>query len=133
MSQTLEGYWVHEDFRRFHRHSRRVCQAAPPENCIDGTPIVSFPFYIDALDPAVQFLHWEFVDPDSIPVCGFQWNHWSLANLPVDALMYDFNDSHALAIPADFSRTVSAMILKRFRDARPPPRRCCRAAAVIPQ
>lgn len=24
--------------------------------------------------------------------------------------MYDFNDSHALAIPADFSRTVSAMI-----------------------
>ena len=85
-------------------------KAAPPENCIDGTPIVSFPFYIDALDPAVQFLHWEFVDPDSIPVCGFQWNHWSLANLPVDALMYDFNDSHALAIPADFSRTVSAMI-----------------------
>ena len=53
-------------------------KAAPPENCIDGTPIVSFPFYIDALDPAVQFLHWEFVDPDSIPVCGFQWNHWSL-------------------------------------------------------
>lgn len=54
---------------------------------------------------------WMFiVDPDSIPVCGFQWNHWSLANLPVDALMYDFNDSHALAIPADFSRTVSAMI-----------------------
>ena len=39
-------------------------KAAPPENCIDGTPIVSFPFYIDALDPAVQFLHWEFVDPD---------------------------------------------------------------------
>ena len=69
-------------------------KAAPPENCIDGTPIVSFPFYIDELDPSVQFLHWEFVDPDSIPVCGFQWNHWSLANLPVDALMYDFNDSH---------------------------------------
>ena len=63
-------------------------KAAPPENCIDGTPIVSFPFYIDELDPSVQFLHWEFVDPDSIPVCGFQWNHWSLANLPVDALMY---------------------------------------------
>ena len=104
-----------------------------PENCIDGTPIVSFPFYIDALDPAVQFLHWEFVDPDSIPVCGFQWNHWSLANLPVDALMYDFNDSHALAIPADFSRTVSAMIPETVQDARPPPRRCCRAAAVIPQ
>ena len=100
-------------------------KAAPPENCIDGTPIVSFPFYIDALDPAVQFLHWEFVDPDSIPVCGFQWNHWSLANLPVDALMYDFNDSHALAIPADFSRTVSAMIPETVQGRT--------AAAVIPQ
>ena len=27
-------------------------KAAPPENCIDGTPIVSFPFYIDELDPS---------------------------------------------------------------------------------
>ena len=33
-------------------------KAAPPENCIDGTPIVSFPFYIDELDSSVQFLHW---------------------------------------------------------------------------
>lgn len=36
-------------------------KAASPENCIDGTPIVSFPFYIDELDPSVRFLHWEFV------------------------------------------------------------------------
>lgn len=85
-------------------------KAAPPENRVDGTPIVSFPFYIDDLDLAVRYLHWEFVDPDSIPVCGFEWIHWSVANLPVDALMYDFNDSHALAIPPDFSRTLPAMI-----------------------
>ena len=30
-------------------------KAAPPENCIDGTPIVSFPFYIDALDSGMRF------------------------------------------------------------------------------
>ena len=43
-------------------------------------------------------------------VCGFEWIHWSVANLPIDALMYDFNDSHALAIPPDFSRQLPAMI-----------------------
>lgn len=85
-------------------------KAAPPENTINGTPIVSFPFYIDGMKPEVCFLHWQFTDPDSIPVCGFEWIHWSVANLPVEALMFDFNDSHALAIPADFSRTIPAMI-----------------------
>ena len=96
-------------------------KAAPPENCIDGTTIVSFPFYIDALDPAVQFLHWEFVDPDSIPVCGFQWNHWSLANLPVDALMYDFNDSHALAIPPLLQgRSSDPAVTMRYNGPYPP-------------
>ena len=33
-----------------------------------------------------------------------------MANLPIGALMYDFNDSHALAIPPDFSRQLPAMI-----------------------
>ncbi len=78
-------------------------KAAAPEYFNGGVPVVSFPFYIDDVDPEARYLHWEFVDPDSIPVCGFEWIHWSVANLPIDALMYDFNDSHALAIPPDFS------------------------------
>jgi Raf kinase inhibitor-like YbhB/YbcL family protein len=77
---------------------------------LGGEPIVSFPFYADDLPEGAQYLHWEFVDPDSIPVCGFEWIHWAVANLPIDALMYDFNDSHALAIPPDFSRTLPSMI-----------------------
>ena len=83
---------------------------APAENLIDGTPIVSFPFYIDELPPYAQYLHWRFVDPDSIPVCGFEWIHWVVANVPVDAIMADFNDAHALAIPPDFSRSLPSMI-----------------------
>ena len=83
---------------------------APAENRVDGTPIVSFPFYIDDLAPDAMFLHWELSDPDSIPVCGFEWIHWAVANVPVDALMFDFNDSHALQIPADFSRSLPSMI-----------------------
>lgn len=85
-------------------------KAAAPEYFNGGVPVVSFPFYIDDVDPEARYLHWEFVDPDSIPVCSFEWIHWSVANLPIDALMYDFNDSHALAIPPDFSRQLPAMI-----------------------
>lgn len=83
---------------------------APAQNKQDGQPIVSFPFYLDQLDPNAGYLHWALTDPDSIPVCGFEWIHWTVANLPIDALMFDFNDSHALQIPADFSRTMVSMI-----------------------
>lgn len=85
-------------------------KAAAPEYRTDGVPVISFPFYIDEIDPAARYLHWAFIDPDSIPVCGFEWIHWTVANLPIDALMYDFNDSHALQIPPDFSRQLPSMI-----------------------
>lgn len=89
-----------------------VCAKAAPAECkINGTPVVSFPFYVYIDDPSsVRYLHWEFVDPDSIPVCGFEWIHWSVANLPVGALMFDFNDSRALHVPQDFSRQLPAMV-----------------------
>ena len=46
-------------------------KAAAPEYRTDGVPVISFPFYIDEIDPAARYLHWAFTDPDSIPVCGF--------------------------------------------------------------
>lgn len=76
----------------------------------DDYPVVSLPFYIDRMNPQVKYVHWEFVDDDAIPVCGYQWIHWSVANVPVDALMFDFNDSHALQIPEDFSRQLPSLI-----------------------
>lgn len=85
-------------------------KAAASEYRVEGVPSISFPFYIDEVDPEARYLHWAFTDPDSIPVCGFEWIHWTVANLPIDALMFDFNDSHALAIPPDFSRQMPAMI-----------------------
>ena len=50
-------------------------KASAPECFNGGVPVVSFPFYIDDVDPEARYLHWEFVDPDSIPVCGFEWIH----------------------------------------------------------
>lgn len=83
---------------------------APDNHKTAGRPTTSFPFYIDHMNPAVQYLHWELVDDDAIPVAGFQWIHWTVANVPVGALMFDFNDSHALQIPEDFSRQLPALI-----------------------
>lgn len=83
---------------------------APEDARVDSVPCVSFPFYIDQLNPRAKYLHWEFSDPDSIPVCGFEWIHWTVANLPVEAIMFDPSDAHALSIPADFSRSLPAMI-----------------------
>lgn len=85
-------------------------KAAAPQYCVDGVPVISFPFYIDGLDARARYLHWALTDPDSIPVCGFEWIHWTVANLPIDALMFDFNDAHALAVPPDFSRQLPSMI-----------------------
>jgi Raf kinase inhibitor-like YbhB/YbcL family protein len=68
---------------------------------IDGVPVVSFPFTIAEIPNACRVLHWELVDPDSIPVCGFQWIHWSVANLSMTDIAFEDGVAH---IPADFSR-----------------------------
>ena len=94
----------------FHTIPDEYAKQAGAEGLLNGEPIVSFPFYVDELPADAQYLHWELVDPDSIPVCGFEWIHWCVANLPIDALMYDFDDSHALEIPRDFSRAMPSMI-----------------------
>lgn len=83
---------------------------APAQNKAGGSAIVSFPFSLAGIDPRAQYLHWAFVDDDSIPVCGFQWVHWSVANLPIDALLTDPADPSAALVPLDFSRTLPAMI-----------------------
>lgn len=77
---------------------------------IDGQPIVSFPFYVDQLDPTSQYLHWALTDDDAIPVCGFQWIHWTVANVPLQALMFDIGDADAIQIPPDFSRQMVSMV-----------------------
>ncbi|BDR53737.1 hypothetical protein KIM372_16440 [Bombiscardovia nodaiensis] len=87
---------------------------APQSAQVDGTPVASFPFTVEQIPSQAAYLSWEFVDPDSIPVCGFQWIHWSLANLPLELarqqLQASANAADALAIPADFSRRLPKLI-----------------------
>ncbi|MCH4160067.1 MAG: YbhB/YbcL family Raf kinase inhibitor-like protein [Bifidobacterium sp.] len=69
---------------------------------IDGVPVVSFPFRLEDIPQDCTVLHWELVDPDSIPVCGFQWIHWAVANVLISEIGHK---SATVSIPADFSRT----------------------------
>ncbi len=46
-------------------------------------PIVSFPFRITEVSPSVKYFAITLIDYDSIPVCGFAWIHWTVANIPV--------------------------------------------------
>lgn len=63
---------------------------------IQGKPALSFPFEVTNIPNKTKTIAWTLVDYDSIPVCGFAYIHWVVANVPVAG-------SH-LAIEEDFSR-----------------------------
>lgn len=68
-SGIVNGYWAD----RFGKHSADLS--------LEGKPVRSVPFTItDAPENTVSFAV-VLDDPDSIPVCGFCWIHWSLCNL----------------------------------------------------
>ena len=91
----------------------RYAKRAPQSLTRKGRPVVSFPFRLEDVPQEARYLHWMLVDPDSVPVCGFPWIHWSLANLPIEALLAlqpEGTESSVLAIPEDFSRNLSNLI-----------------------
>lgn len=87
----------------------KYAKHAPQEFTLDQTPILSFPFTVAKVSEDAHFLHWIFVDPDSIPVCGFQWNHWAVANVPIDSVT---NPTGVISIPEDCSRTLADIAAK---------------------
>lgn len=98
---------IHTDFTTI---PDAYAKHAPAANKVDGMSVVSFPFSLTGLPQTAAYLHWELVDDDAIPVCGFQWIHWAVANVPVEALMFDPSDPSAPMVPEDFSRDQPSMI-----------------------
>ncbi|UQS82300.1 YbhB/YbcL family Raf kinase inhibitor-like protein [Bombilactobacillus folatiphilus] len=47
-------------------------------------PATSFPIEIADVPALTKSLALTFLDPDSIPVCGFEWIHWTVANIAPD-------------------------------------------------
>lgn len=63
---------------------------------IDGCPVKSFPFEIIDIPAGAKYLALTLVDYDAIPVAGFSWIHWSVADIEVT--------DNFINIPEDFSR-----------------------------
>lgn len=66
---------------------------ANPEDFKNHYPLRSFPIQISELPAQTRTWAFTFTDPDSIPVCGFSWIHWSGANLPAEVLELPANAS----------------------------------------
>lgn len=49
----------------------------------NGKPLTSFPIDIENIPDKAKCLALTLTDPDSIPVCGFEWIHWTATNIPI--------------------------------------------------
>ncbi|APX71239.1 YbhB/YbcL family Raf kinase inhibitor-like protein [Companilactobacillus allii] len=82
---------------------------APADDIKNGEPVVSFPFKLSDIPESTKSLALTFTDPDSIPVCGFEWIHWTMANISPDQLN----------IPENFSQTTHSAIQGKNSSASP--------------
>ena len=88
----------------------RFGKYAPESDRIDGHPNRSFPFALSDIPTETQSLAIEFIDYDSIPVCGFCWIHWTACNI----------DPSVTEFPEDASRLQSVdMIQGRNSEVSP--------------
>ena len=67
---------------------------APANDIKNGKPIISFPIKLSDVPESTKSIAFTFTDPDSIPVCGFEWIHWTVANI----------SPKQLEIPENFSQ-----------------------------
>ncbi|WP_119317274.1 YbhB/YbcL family Raf kinase inhibitor-like protein [Companilactobacillus formosensis] len=74
---------------------------ANPQAIKNGKPVISFPIKLSDIPADAKTIALTFTDPDSIPVCGFEWIHWTAANIPVDQ-----------EITEDFSQTATAPVVQ---------------------
>lgn len=49
-----------------------------------GMAVTSFPFSIEELPNGTKSLAWTLIDYDAVPVCGFPYIHWLVANVKTD-------------------------------------------------
>lgn len=74
---------------------------ANPQAIKNGKPVISFPIKLSDIPADAKTIALTFTDPDSIPICGFEWIHWTAANIPVDQ-----------EITEDFSQTATAPVVQ---------------------
>ena len=72
---------------------------AAPEDCYDWSCRRSFPFTVEDVPYGTRALAVFFIDWDSVPVCGFPWIHWTVANLPVGDVPENLTTSDVPFVP----------------------------------
>lgn len=75
---------------------------AAAEDIKNGKPIISFPIKLSDIPADAKTIALTFTDPDSIPVCGFEWIHWTIANIP----------SSQVNIPENFSQLAKSPVVQ---------------------
>lgn len=75
---------------------------ATEEQMKNGKPIISFPVSFSDIPADTKTIAFTFTDPDSIPVCGFEWIHWTVANIPASEP----------SLPENFSQTAPDSIIQ---------------------
>ena len=61
----------------------KYAKFAPAEYRLEDNPVVNFPIAVSDVPAGTETLAIAFIDYDAIPVGGFPWIHWTVANLPV--------------------------------------------------
>ncbi|MEW6857162.1 YbhB/YbcL family Raf kinase inhibitor-like protein [Streptococcus iniae] len=67
--------------------------AKAAKETIEGMAIQSFPFAIMDIPEGTKSLAWTFLDYDAVPVCGFPYIHWLVANASPEDLAIEANYS----------------------------------------
>lgn len=80
----------------------KYAKYAPNDAKENGQPIVSFPVHFSDVPSNTRSLALIMIDHDSIPVCGFTWIHWVVANIPTN--MAD--------LPEDASRNLKDQLVQ---------------------
>ncbi|HCN47892.1 YbhB/YbcL family Raf kinase inhibitor-like protein [Pseudolactococcus plantarum] len=62
-------------------------------------PVLSFPFSVEDLPTDTHYISFSFIDHDAVPVCGFSWIHWLVANVKTTGT--------TIYIPENFSLDLS--------------------------
>ena len=80
---------------------KRFGKEADCTDIIKGNPVRSFPFEISELPEGTKYIAITLIDYDAVPVCGFPWIHWVVANVSVNSDTIDIVENFS-RIKGDF-------------------------------
>ncbi len=85
---------------------------ADEANKLGGVPVRSYPFSIEEVPAEAKYLHVALVDHDAVPVIGFSFIHWTVANIPADQTVFPENWSRDDSAKTQGLNSYSSILMK---------------------